>query len=103
MQKAWIRQAITRPVAEQSHTIRLPHDLTKRLMQIKKAHIELFPTLRRTPTIIEIAEAIDALPKQVSECLNAFRPLVSLELGIGEEQENQLQEILPDEIISAQE
>jgi DNA-directed RNA polymerase sigma subunit (sigma70/sigma32) len=45
----------------------------------------------------------DASPKQVSECLNAFRPLVSLELGIGEEQENQLQEILPDERISAQE
>ncbi|MHC5862346.1 sigma-70 family RNA polymerase sigma factor [Nostoc sp.] len=99
----WIRQAITRAVAEQSHTIRLPHDLTKRLMQIKKAHIELFQTLGRTPTIIEIAEAVDASPKQVSECLNAFRPLVSLELGIGEEQENQLQEILPDERISAQE
>ncbi|WP_306297106.1 MULTISPECIES: sigma-70 domain-containing protein [unclassified Nostoc] len=103
MQKAWIRQAITRAVAEQSHTIRLPHDLTKRLMQIKKAHVELFQTLGRTPTIIEIAEAVDASPKQVAECLNAFRPLVSLELGIGEEQENQLQEILPDERISAQE
>lgn len=72
-------------------------------MQIKKAHVELFQTLGRTPTIIEIAEAVDASPKQVAECLNAFRPLVSLELGIGEEQENQLQEILPDGRISAQE
>ncbi|MBD2537120.1 RNA polymerase sigma factor, RpoD/SigA family, partial [Nostoc flagelliforme FACHB-838] len=72
-------------------------------MQIKKAHVELFQTLGRTPTIIEIAEAVDASAKQVAECLNAFRPLVSLELGIGEEQENQLQEILPDERISAQE
>lgn len=72
-------------------------------MQIKKADIELFKILGRKPTIREIAKAVDASPKQVSECLNAFRPLVSLELRIGEEQETQLQEILPDERISAQE
>lgn len=72
-------------------------------MQIKKADIELFQILGRKPTIREIAKAVDASPKQVSECLNAFRPLVSLELRIGEEQETQLQEILPDERISAQE
>jgi DNA-directed RNA polymerase sigma subunit (sigma70/sigma32) len=70
-----------------------------------------FPTERcansREVTItnyeLRITNYFDASPKQVSECLNAFRPLVSLELGIGEEQENQLQEILPDERISAQE
>ncbi|MCC5655255.1 hypothetical protein LC609_37055 [Nostoc sp. XA013] len=42
MQKAWIRQAITGAVVEQFHTIRLPHDLAKRLMQIKKA-LSLLP------------------------------------------------------------
>ena len=73
------------------------------MLQIKKTHIQLFQTLGRTPTITEIAEAVDSSPKQISECLNAFRPLVSLELGIGEEQETQVQKILPDERISAQE
>ncbi|MBD2248264.1 sigma-70 domain-containing protein [Nostoc sp. FACHB-888] len=52
---------------------------------------------------LRITNYFDASPKQVSECLNAFRPLVSLELGIGEERETQLQEILPDERISTQE
>ncbi|MFS0519733.1 sigma-70 domain-containing protein [Nostoc sp. UIC 10607] len=87
MQKAWIRQGITRAVAKQLHTIRLPHDLTKRLMQIKKADIELFQTLGLKPIITEISTVIDVSSKQISECLNAFRPLLSLKLGIGEEQE----------------
>ncbi|WP_234711184.1 hypothetical protein [Nostoc punctiforme] len=55
MQKAWIRQGITRAVAKQLHTIRLPHDLTKRLMQIKKADIELFQTLELIPNYCEAA------------------------------------------------
>ena len=72
-------------------------------MQIKKADIELFQTLGRKPTITEISTVLDVSSKQISECLNAFRPLLSLNLGIGEEQETQLQEILADERISAQE
>lgn len=98
----WIRQAIANAVACQWRTIRLPNDMTTRLRQIKKAHTKLFHLLGRTPTIAEIAEAINLNPKQVSECLNAFRPLLSLELPVGEERETLLHEILPDDRISPQ-
>jgi DNA-directed RNA polymerase sigma subunit (sigma70/sigma32) len=56
-------------------------------MQIKKADIELFQTLGLKPIITEISTVLDVSSKQISECLNAFRPLLSLKLGIGEEQE----------------
>ncbi|MHC0067710.1 sigma-70 domain-containing protein [Nostoc sp. UIC 10890] len=71
----------------------------------RKVSIDLFRVQAPTNLIANCQLRIgdDTSPKQVSECLNAFRPLVSLELGIGEGQENQLQEILPDERISAQE
>ncbi|MBN4001906.1 hypothetical protein [Nostoc sp. LPT] len=59
-----IRQATTAAIADQSRTIRLPQEMTQRLLQIKKAHTELFVCLGRKPTITEISTAVNASPKQ---------------------------------------
>ncbi|MBE9054335.1 RNA polymerase sigma factor, RpoD/SigA family [Nostocales cyanobacterium LEGE 11386] len=93
----WIRQAIMGAVAEKSRTVRLPLHLTDKLLQIKKIQREMATTHGRSATITEIAQALGTQPNQIWEYLGAFRPLVSLDVRIGEERDTELQEILPDE------
>jgi RNA polymerase nonessential primary-like sigma factor len=92
----WIRQGVTRAIAQQSRTIRLPIHMTEKLNKIKRTQRELSQKLGRTPTSIEIAEAIDLQPEQIRECLLLARHPISLEAQIGDEQDTELQDILQD-------
>jgi len=93
----WIRQAITRAIAEKSRTIRLPIHITEKLNKIKKAQRQMAQTLGRTATVIELAEAVGLTPKQVRDYLEKSRQPLSLDLRIGDNQDTQLGDLLEDD------
>jgi RNA polymerase nonessential primary-like sigma factor len=92
----WISQAITRAIAEQSRTIRLPVHLTEILNKIKKVQRESFLKLGRHATAEEIAASLNISPDKLREYLSASRTAISLNKKVGDEQETELGEILTD-------
>ncbi len=93
----WIRQAITRAIAQQGRTIRLPIHITEKLNKIKKVQRELAQTLGRSPSPTEIAKELELEPAQIREYLNMARQPVSLDVRVGENQDTELQEMLEDD------
>ncbi|MCX7594067.1 MAG: RNA polymerase sigma factor, RpoD/SigA family [Fischerella sp.] len=96
----WIRQAITRAIAQQGRTIRLPIHITEKLNKIKFIQRDLSQKLGRIPTTTEIAEALNLQPKEIREYLQFSRQPVSLEIRVGTEQDTQLQDLLEDKGLS---
>ena len=92
----WIRQAITRAIAEKSRTIRLPIHITEKLNKIKKAQRQLTQEKGRTATVTELAQELDLTPKQVREYLERARQPLSLDLRVGDNQDTELGELLED-------
>ena len=93
----WIRQAITRAIAEKSRTIRLPIHITEKLNKIKKAQRQLTQKTGRTPTMAEIAEETGLTTQQVRDYLDKSRQPLSLDLRVGDNQDTQLSDLLEDE------
>jgi len=93
----WIRQAITRAIAQQARTIRLPIHITEKLNKIKKVQRELTQQLGRSPNPAEIGEALELEPEQIREFLLLSRQPVSLDLRVGDNQDTELQDLLEDE------
>ena len=93
----WIRQAITRAIAQQARTIRLPIHITEKLNKIKRVQRELSQKLGRNATVTEIAEALELETAQVREYLTMSRQPISLDVRIGDNQDTELQELLEDE------
>ncbi|MEH1840340.1 MAG: RNA polymerase sigma factor, RpoD/SigA family [Nostoc sp.] len=93
----WIRQAITRAIAQQGRTIRLPIHITEKLNKIKKVQRELAQTLGRSPSPAEIAKELEIEPAQIREYLNMARQPVSLDVKVGDNQDTELQEMLEDD------
>jgi RNA polymerase nonessential primary-like sigma factor len=96
----WIRQAITRAIAQQGRSIRLPIHITEKLNKIKKTQRELSQQLGRSATSAEIAVALDLEPAQIREYLNISRQPISLDVRVGERQDTELSELLEDSGIS---
>ncbi|NCQ94123.1 MAG: RNA polymerase sigma factor, RpoD/SigA family [Microcystis wesenbergii Mw_QC_S_20081001_S30D] len=96
----WIRQAITRAIAEKSRTIRLPIHITEKLNKIKKAQRQLAQDKGRAATIAELAEELDLTPKQVRDYLERARQPLSLDLKVGDNQDTELGELLEDKGLS---
>jgi RNA polymerase nonessential primary-like sigma factor len=96
----WIRQAITRAIAQQARTIRLPIHITEKLNKIKKTQRELAQKLGRSATAAEIGEVLELEPAQIREYLTMARQPVSLELRVGDNQDTELQDLLEDEGLS---
>ena len=92
----WIRQAITRAIAEKGRTIRLPIHITEKLNKIKKIQRELTQTLGRSATTAEIAEELGLTSKQIRECLERARLPLSLDLRVGDNQDTELGDLLED-------
>ena len=92
----WIRQAITRAIAEKSRAIRLPIHITEKLNKIKKAQRQLSQNLGRAATIVELAEAVELNPKQVRDYLEKARQPLSLDLRVGDNQDTELGDLLED-------
>jgi RNA polymerase nonessential primary-like sigma factor len=93
----WIRQAITRAIAQQARTIRLPIHITEKLNKIKKVQRELAQKLGRSASAAEIAAELELEPEQIREFLMMSRQPVSLDLRVGDNQDTELQELLEDE------
>jgi RNA polymerase nonessential primary-like sigma factor len=92
----WIRQAITRAIAEKGRTIRLPIHITEKLNKIKKVQRQLAQRLGRTATVSELAAELDLTSKQVREYLERARQPLSLDLRVGDNQDTELGELLED-------
>jgi RNA polymerase nonessential primary-like sigma factor len=93
----WIRQAITRAIAEKGRTIRLPIHITEKLNKIKKAQRQLAQNLGRAATAAELAAELELTPKQVREYLERARQPLSLDLRVGDNQDTELVELLEDD------
>jgi RNA polymerase nonessential primary-like sigma factor len=99
----WIRQAITRAIAEKGRTIRLPIHITEKLNKIKKAQRTLSQRLGRSATIAELGDEIGLTPKQIRDYLERARQPLSLDLRVGDNQDTELGELLEDEGASPEE
>lgn len=93
----WIRQAITRAIAQQSRTIRLPIHITEKLNKIKRVQRELSQKLGRAATPSEIGNILGLESSQIRDYLLLSRHPISLDLRIGDNQDTDLQDILADE------
>ena len=92
----WIRQAITRAIAEKGRTIRLPIHITEKLNKIKKVQRQLSQQLGRAPSAGELAAELELTPKHVREYLERARLPLSLDLRVGDNQDTELGELLED-------
>jgi RNA polymerase nonessential primary-like sigma factor len=93
----WIRQAITRAIAQQARTIRLPIHITEKLNKIKRVQRELSQKLGRSPNAAEIGNELELEPKQVREYLSIARQPISLDVRIGDNQDTELRDLLEDD------
>jgi RNA polymerase sigma factor (sigma-70 family) len=86
----WIRQAITRAMADQARTIRIPVHMVEQVNRMVRARRDLSATLGREPTIPEIATALGVQELQVIELISYDREPVSLDQAVGEDGESAL-------------
>jgi RNA polymerase primary sigma factor/RNA polymerase nonessential primary-like sigma factor len=86
----WIRQAITRAMADQARTIRIPVHVVEQVNRMVRARRELAVTLGREPTVAEVARAMDVPEFQVIELISYDREPVSLDQAVGEDGESAL-------------
>ncbi|NJM56936.1 MAG: RNA polymerase sigma factor SigC [Synechococcales cyanobacterium RU_4_20] len=93
----WIRQGITRAIATQSRTIRLPVHITEKLNKIKKAQRQISQDQGRTASIDDVAKELDMTPAQVREVLLRVPRSVSLETKVGKEKDTELGDLLETE------
>ena len=93
----WIRQAITRAIADQARTIRIPVHMVETINKVKKANSQLLHENGRDPTPEEIAERLGMPADKVREILRVAQEPVSLETPIGEEEDSHLGDFIPDD------
>ncbi len=93
----WIRQAITRAIADQARTIRIPVHLVESINRVKKTTGELLRKNGREPTAEEIAVRLDMEPDRVRELLQLAQDPISLETPVGEEEDAHLEDFIQDE------
>ena len=93
----WIRQAITRAIADQARTIRIPVHMVETINKLVRTQRALQQRLGRDPSAEEIAEEMDITPERVQEIQKIAQDPVSLETPIGEEEDSQLGDFIEDE------
>ena len=95
----WIRQAITRAIADQARTIRIPVHMVETIHKLSRVKRQLVQSLGRDPLPEEIAEAMDVSVERVREIIKIAQDPVSLETPIGEEEDSHLGDFIPDDDI----
>ncbi|MDO5014888.1 MAG: RNA polymerase sigma factor RpoD [Clostridia bacterium] len=93
----WIRQAITRSIADQARTIRIPVHMVETINKVKKTGSKLLHENGREPTDEEIAERLDMTVDKVRDIQRVSQEPVSLDTPIGEEEDSHLGDFIPDE------
>ncbi len=93
----WIRQAITRAIADQARTIRIPVHMVETITKVKKISSQLLHENGHDPTPEEIAERLELPVERVREIMRIAQDPVSLETPIGEEEDSHLGDFIPDD------
>lgn len=99
----WIRQAITRALADQSRVIRVPVHMVESINKLTKVSRELYQELGREPNYAELAERMGTTTRKIREYLKISQEPLSLETPIGEEKDNRLGDFLEDRMIRSPE
>jgi RNA polymerase primary sigma factor len=97
----WIRQAITRAIADQARTIRIPVHMVETINKLVRVQRQLVQEYGREPTIEETAKAMDMSEEKVREIMKVAQEPVSLETPIGEEEDSHLGDFIEDEEVLA--
>ncbi|MBE6759537.1 MAG: RNA polymerase sigma factor RpoD [Ruminococcaceae bacterium] len=97
----WIRQAITRAIADQARTIRIPVHMVETINKVKRARSQLLHENAHEPSAEEIAEELDMPVEKVREIMRVAQDPVSLETPIGEEEDSHLGDFIEDEQATA--
>ena len=97
----WIRQAITRSIADQARTIRIPVHMVETINKLMRIQRQLLQEFGREPTPAEIAEAMELSEEKVRDILKIAQEPVSLETPIGEEEDSHLGDFIPDDDVPA--
>jgi RNA polymerase primary sigma factor len=95
----WIRQAITRSIADQARTIRIPVHMVETINKLARTRRQLAQELNREPTAEEIAERLEITPERVGQIQKMSQDPVSLETPVGAGEESQLGDFIPDRTI----
>ena len=93
----WIRQAITRSIADQARTIRIPVHMVETMNKVIRMQRSMLQELGREPTVDEIAEKVDLTPEKVREIQRISLEPLSLETPVGEEDDSNLGDFVADE------
>ncbi|NJP41513.1 RNA polymerase sigma factor RpoD [Oscillospiraceae bacterium HV4-5-C5C] len=93
----WIRQAITRAIADQARTIRIPVHMVETINKLIRVQREMVQKLGRDPEVEELAEEMGMTPDKVREIMKISQEPVSLEKPIGEEEDSHLGDFIPDD------
>jgi RNA polymerase sigma factor (RpoD-like family) len=93
----WIRQAITRAIANDARTIRLPIHIVEKLNKLKKAQRELKQQLQRNPSEVELAQFLEISAEHLRQLLQLRRKSLSLNHRVGKEEDTELVDLLEDE------
>ncbi|MGZ4712401.1 MAG: RNA polymerase sigma factor RpoD [Acidimicrobiia bacterium] len=92
----WIRQAITRAIADQARTIRIPVHMVETMNKVTRVQRQMLQELGREPTVEEIAEKVELTPDRVREIQRLGQDTVSLETPVGEEDDSSLGDFVED-------
>ena len=93
----WIRQAVTRAIADKGRTIRIPVHMVEKLNKVVQVERQLVQSLGREPTPEEIAAHLECTPREVRDILRMSQQPISLERPVGEEDESELGDFVEDE------
>jgi RNA polymerase primary sigma factor len=97
----WIRQAITRAIADQARTIRVPVHMVETINRLSRVQRQLLQDLGREPTIAEIAHELEVTPERVREIQKVAQEPVSLETPVGEDEDSELGDLIEDSAIQS--
>ncbi len=97
----WIRQAITRAIADQARTIRIPVHMVENVNKYIRTQRKLLQELGRDPTVEEVAKALETTPEDVRKIIRIAQNTVSLDTPIDEERETQLSDLIEDPEVEA--
>jgi RNA polymerase primary sigma factor len=95
----WIRQAITRSIADQARTIRIPVHMVEHMNRLTRMRRQLHQELEREPTVEELATKLQMEPERVRELLRISQDPLSLDSPVGEEDESNLADFIKDDTI----
>jgi RNA polymerase primary sigma factor len=99
----WIRQAITRAIADQARTIRIPVHMVETINRFNRAQRRLMQELGREPTPEEVAAVLDIDPSKAREIIKVSQEPTSLETPVGDEEDSHLSDFIPSNALSPDE